>query len=242
MHVIIEPAVAELLPDLCVGIVVARGLDNRAQAPEPFQALLDQGSAASRKHLPNPEFAENPVIAVWRAAFKRFKIRKGARSSIEALLKRLQNGNPVNPINPLVDIYNFISMKHAIPCGGETLQAIRGDLRLAVAEGGEGFRPLGAEADDPALPGEVIYRDDLGAVCRCLNWREAQRTMLTEDTTEAVLCLELVDRARWAELPAVLEELAALVRSRLGGTTEILQLQGAGRVQIQTSGPGVARA
>jgi len=232
MQVIVEPAVTGLLPDLCLGIVVARGIDNRIQAPERFQALLDEGIAASRRHLPSPEFADNPAIAVWRAAFKRFKIRKGARSSIEALLKRLQNGNPVNPINPLVDIYNFISMKHGIPCGGETLAAIRGDLRLTVAAGGEAFLPLGAEADDPALPGEVIYRDDLGAVCRCLNWREAQRTMLTEATTGALLCLEQVDRARWAELPAILEELAGLIRSHLGGTTRILQIQGAGRVEV----------
>ena len=35
----------------------------------------------------------------------------------------------------------------------------------------------------------MIYFDEQGAVCRCLNWREAQRTMLTEETKDAVLTI-----------------------------------------------------
>ncbi len=42
-------------------------------------------------------------------------------------------------------------------------------------------------------------------VCRCLNWREAQRTMLTEETKDAVLVIEAIkeeqaSRAREAML------------------------------------------
>ena len=40
---------------------------------------------------------------------------------------------------------------------------------------------------------EIIYYDTEGAVCRCLNWREAQRTMLTGDTTNAVLIMESIN-------------------------------------------------
>ena len=39
----------------------------------------------------------------------------------------------------------------------------------------------------------MIYFDDQGAVCRCLNWREAQRTMLTEETKDAVLVIESIN-------------------------------------------------
>ena len=69
-------------------------------------------------------------------------------------------------------------MKYGMPLGGEDLAAIAGDLHLGLAKGGESFFPLGAEADAPALAGELIYYDEQGAICRCLNWREAQRTML----------------------------------------------------------------
>ena len=51
----------------------------------------------------------------------------------------------------------------------------------------------------------MIYFDEQGAVCRCLNWREAQRTMLTEETKDAVLVIEAINeeqasRAREAML------------------------------------------
>ena len=229
----IEASFANLFPGTGIGIIVASGINNRRVDGFDYAGQLDEGRAEAGKHLGAPEFSQNPVIAVWREAFKKFKTKKGARSSIEALLKRVSSGNPVGSINPLVDFYNFISMKYAIPCGGETLSAIEGDLRLTVASGGEHFLPLGAEADEPALAGEVIYRDDCGAVCRCFNWREAQRTMLTEQTTDAILIMELVDRARILELEAALNELAGLIRTHLGGRTEIHLLHEAGWVGIE---------
>ncbi len=50
-----------------------------------------------------------------------------------------------------------------------------GDLSLGQAKGGEPFFQLGADEDAPTLEG-IIYYDQEGAVCRCLNWR-GQRTM-----------------------------------------------------------------
>jgi DNA/RNA-binding domain of Phe-tRNA-synthetase-like protein len=226
---VIEPTITELFPALEIGVLIVRGINNRKLAEVNYDDLLAEGVKESRRHLANPEFASNSVIATWREAFKRFKIKKGARSSIEALLKRIANGNPVGSINPLVDLYNFISMKYAIPCGGETLKAIQGDLILTVAAGGESFLPLGAEVDDPALPGEVIYKDDGGAVCRCFNWREAQRTMLTEETTDAILVMEQVDGTR---LEAALTELRNLVQTHLGGRSELHVMNGAGWIEM----------
>lgn len=101
----------------------------------------------------------------------------------------MSQGRECNPINPLVDIYNSVSLSYAVPCGGEDLAKIVGDLCLGRAQGNEFFFPLGAESDAPALADEMIYFDEQGAVCRCLNWREAQRTMLTEETKDAVLAI-----------------------------------------------------
>lgn len=230
-HFSIDPTFTELFPEAVIGLVIAQGIDNRKGSFD-FAPLLAEAAAQARAHLTEGEFSANPVVATWREAFKRFKTRKGVRSSIEALLKRVSNGNPVGSFNPLVDIYNVISMKHALPCGGETLKALEGDLRLTVAAGGESFFPLGAEADDPALAGEVIYRDDVGAVCRCFNWREAQRTMLTEETTDAVLVLELPDPSRLRDLEAALAELAGLIHEFPGGTTETRILRGGGSAPL----------
>ncbi|MFP9039074.1 phenylalanine--tRNA ligase beta subunit-related protein, partial [Enterococcus faecalis] len=81
--------------------------------------------------------------AQWRQAFTTFKTKKGARSSIEALLKRVNQEREFFPINPLVDIYNSISLSFGVPCGGEDIEKIAGNLHLGKAQGGESFLPLG---------------------------------------------------------------------------------------------------
>jgi DNA/RNA-binding domain of Phe-tRNA-synthetase-like protein len=165
--------------------------------------------------------AKHPVIAVWREAYKKFKSPRENRASIEALIRRIFNGKPVGNINPLVDIYNYISLKYLLPCGGEDLDAVKGDIRLARAAGDELFMPLGSTVNEPPAEGEVIYRDDQGAICRCWNWREADRTKLTEGTTKAFLCIESVDSSRREAFEVAVKELAELVNKHLGGSQQV---------------------
>ena len=49
-------------------------------------------------------FTDNPVIREWRDAFYKFRTKKGARCSLEALLKRVKNGGELRCFSPLVDI------------------------------------------------------------------------------------------------------------------------------------------
>lgn len=192
---------------------------------EHYQAMLDNAVKEAQKFITDDVFRNNPVISEWRDAFTKFKKKKGARSSIEALLKRVSQGKSLSPINPLVDIYNSISLEFGVPCGSEDLQKMDGTMHLGVAKGGESFRPLGVEEDEPALPGEVIYYDQTGAICRCFNWREAQRTMLTDETTDAVLVIEAVnaDQAQRAQQAA--EELQQRIKTELGVDAERMVLK-----------------
>lgn len=171
----IEPAFWELFPQAEIGIVVARGIDNAHESSEDVKAALAEANKAALAHVPDPTISKNPAVAVWREAFQQFKTKKGARSSIEALLKRASGGREVGSINPLVDIYNTVSLTYALPCGGEDIDTFAGDLRLTVTQGGDAFRALGDEADSETLPGEVCYLDDAGAVCRCWNWCARRR-------------------------------------------------------------------
>ena len=217
----IEPAFWELFPQAEIGIVVARGIDNAHESSEDVKAALVEANKAALAHVPDPTISKNPAVAVWREAFQQFKTKKGARCSIENLLKRVLKGNPVGSISPSVDLYNAISLKYALPLGGEDLDAFEGDLRLRITEGGDAFTPLGEGAEnDPTLPGELAYVDDAGAVCRCWNWRDGVRTMLTESTTNAFLILESVDPARHDDLAAALDDLAARTQAALGGEME----------------------
>ncbi|MGO4931866.1 B3/B4 domain-containing protein [Clostridium perfringens] len=218
---IIEDDFWELFPNAKIGIITCNGIDNTIKDENQYKDMISQGEKEALNHLPNEEFSSNEVIKVWRDAFKKFKTKKGARSSIEALLKRVSTGKELGTINPLVDIYNSISLKYAMPCGGEDMDKFIGDIRLTKATGDESFITLGSDKSEPPYEGEIVYKDDKGAICRCWNWRESVRTMLTEDTKNAFLCIELVDENREKEFENALKELSQLVEKNLGGKSEI---------------------
>lgn len=221
---IAEESFWNLFPDAAIGVVVARGMKSAADvSPEkaamPSQ-LLAAANGMAETHLTSEVISENDVVRVWRDAYRSFKTKKGARCSIENLLKRVLKGNPVRSINPSVDIYNAISLKYALPFGGEDIDAFAGDVRLGLTEGGDPFLPLGENDEDPTLPGELCYLDDAGAICRCWNWRDGQRSALSDDSKNAFLVIECVDPARLDDLKAALDELASLVESYLDATVE----------------------
>ncbi|MGO1044075.1 B3/B4 domain-containing protein [Clostridioides difficile] len=218
---VVEDEFWNLFPSSKIGVVMCHNIDNSIREKEQYKDMILQGEEDALKYLKDVEFSNNQVIKVWREAFKKFKTKKGARSSIEALLKRVYNGNNIGTINPLVDIYNSTSLKYALPCGGEDIDKFIGDIRLTRAIGNEEFIPLGTEENASPYEGEIVYKDNEGAICRCWNWREAVRTMLTENTSNAFLCVELVDESRFEEFENALNDLAKTVQENLGGTCKI---------------------
>ena len=215
---VMEQPFLDIFPDSKIGILVCKGIDNHIKEEDKYENYLKECQKLAAEHIQNPEFTQNPIIRTWRDAFYKFKTKKGARCSIEALLKRVSKGNDIGTIIPLVDIYNGISLKYGVPIGGENIDAFDGDIRLTVAEGGEEFITYGSDKSEPPYPGEVVYKDNAGAICRCFNWRESVRTMLTEDTTNAFMIIETVAGERDDVMDQALEEMKAMIEQELGGT------------------------
>ena len=133
----IEKEFLDIFPEARLGILVCHGIDNRIKEQDKYAVYLKDSVSLAARHIENPEFTENPVIRRWRDAFYKFKTKKGARCSIEALLKRVSKGGEIGPINPLVDIYNGLSLKYGIPVGGEDIDKFEGNVRLTLASGDE---------------------------------------------------------------------------------------------------------
>jgi DNA/RNA-binding domain of Phe-tRNA-synthetase-like protein len=217
MRFAIEPPFWSLFPAARIGVVTVRGVGNTRNA-DTCAALLAEAVAGAARTVGAADIATYPAIAPWREAYRSFGVKPAKqRSSIENLLRSAVAGH-VRSINPLVDLYNTVSLRHLLPCGGEDLRAIAGDIRLTRAAGGEHFVPLGSAEPQPPQPGEVIYRDDSGVICRAWNWREAERTKLTEATTDAFLCIEALPPTDEPALRAACASLASLVTEHLGGT------------------------
>lgn len=225
--VTVDPSFWEIFPDAQVNILYVNGIDNHdtdTNLAERRKLLADATKAADQ-FLTNETFRLNPVVDQWRKAYQQFKKKKGARASVEALLKRVNQGKKLEPIDPMVDIYNSVSLTYGVSVGMEDRNKIVGAMHLGKVDGGQAFRPVGADEDEPTLPGEVCYYDEEGAVCRCLNWRDAQRTMLTEDSQNVVAVIEAINPEQIQRANDAMEELSKLIKQYFGvKTTTIYHL------------------
>jgi len=221
----IDEKICEQFPEVMIGVVVAKSINNAGISEEILNLLREEERKVPDK-IGQTILSEYPRIFSWREVYRKFGAKpKDNPSSIENLIKRVLKGESIRHINKLVDIYNFISLKYLVPVGGEDLNKVAGDIFLTFAK--ENEQPillLGEKEPRPPHTREVIYKDINGAICRRWNWKEADRTKLTEETKNCILVIEAMPPVNREELQLAAEELASLVKKYCGGemTTKIL--------------------
>jgi DNA/RNA-binding domain of Phe-tRNA-synthetase-like protein len=208
--------VLALRPDYRALLVVVTGVRG-GPSDSASEAALARAERSARERLAGAPPETLPEIATWRDALLGFGVRpRQARSSVEALLRRVDAGLP--RIDRLTDLYNAVSVEHLLPIGGEDLDRYRGAPRLVRARGDEPFDtvadgvPTTVVADD----GEVVWRDDLGVRCRRWNWRQCVRTRLDETTTKILF---IIDGLQPTTTDALEAAGAALVDAVTAGAT-----------------------
>jgi DNA/RNA-binding domain of Phe-tRNA-synthetase-like protein len=202
--------VASAYPDYRAGVVVAENLVNRPTDERSARLLHD--AADHWRSLARA--ADHPHIDAWRAAFSSFGAKPSRYpSSAEALMQRALRRDDLPRISVLVDLYNAVSVKHAIPVGGEDLDAIAGAVTLMRASGDEPFEPRDDPAGEVEHPraGEIVWADGLGVTCRRWNWRQGRRTQLTLKTTAAYFLFDALGACDDAQVSAAMVELSGLL-------------------------------
>lgn len=173
---VIDKEIANIAPDFrAISVFVdikddARGTMARNVLEEACDFVRAGGPVWSEAHL-----------ASWAEAYNRFGAKPNRTPcSAQALKKRVEKDGRIPSINPIVDLYNAVSLRFAIPVGGENFDAYVGKPRLSVADGTETFDTVmnGEALVENPSKGEVIWRDDIGVTCRRWNWRQGTRTRL----------------------------------------------------------------
>ena len=215
----IDRKIFEKFQGLCIGVVIAKGIAN-TENPEEIQNQIRKQESEIRAKYNTETLSQTPKINIWRKAYSAFGAKpKDNKSSVESLYRLVLRGVDLRHINKLVDVYNFISLKHMLPVGGEDVDKITGNLSLTFA--GPSEVPITLLGDkEPRSPheGEVIYKDDISTICRRWNWREADRTKLMEETKNCILVIEGLPPVTKGEIEAATIELKELVQHFCGGT------------------------
>lgn len=218
MKFTIDSQIFHIYPEVLFGVAVLHGIDNHGN-PAELNQLLRNTETTCLESFGQIPVIEHPYIACWREAYRLFGAKpKDYPSSIENLVRRILKDESIRHINKLVDIYNSISLKHLLPVGGEDLEKIQGDITLTIATDQETPVILLGEKEARApYPKEVIYKDELGTICRRWNWKEVDRTKLTENTHDAIIVIEALPPADRNTIQLGITELTNLVKQFCGG-------------------------
>ncbi|UIL54490.1 MULTISPECIES: B3/4 domain-containing protein [Pantoea] len=184
----IDPAVFALAPGFRAMSIVVEAAP--VTHPEIAQQALQK---ACRQVLEQDVEWADAHLAAWATVFKAFGAKaKRTPCSADALRKRVLRDGGMPAIDPVVDLYNAISIQYALPVGGENIAAYVGAPRLAIADGSESFDTVkeGEVVFESPEPGEVIWRDDQGITCRRWNWRQGVRTRLDAQARQMWFILE----------------------------------------------------
>lgn len=217
MKLKIDTKIFEKFPELKIGIVTARGIDNLGLSDEIMQ-LIREKEKEIRANYGTETLSQNPKINSWREAYSSFGAKpKKYKSSVESLYRMVLKGLDLRHINKIVDLYNYISLKRMIPAGGDDLVKVDGDIILKFAVGNEPFTALNSTEEETAKEGEVIYADSKEVLCRRWNWRECDKTKMTEETKDVILVIEALPPVTREELEEIEEDLSRLITEYCGG-------------------------
>ena len=210
-------------PAFRVAFAVLRGIRTRGDCGPGIEALAAASEAEALACLRDREVSGHAEIQQWRAAYRRFGIKKTSyRNACEALLRRIKRGDGLPRVLPLVDLYNALSVKYRVPAGADDLAALTPPLAFRYAAPGDGFRDLAGDpdSDDPPKPGEVVLADAAHVLCRRWNWRQDARSRIQPSTTDATLVLQTLADDGAERLASAAEELTKHARDDLGATCD----------------------
>ena len=208
--VIITDPIFELFPDFTRGLVVVTDLSNQKSYKRVRKLLRAAIEARAGVELDGDE-----RLLAWDEAHRKFG-SDPARfpPSVRSLVHRIREEPNVPFINTVVALFNTISLKYLLPCGGDDIDRVSGNLVLGRATGDESFTPLGGEGNQAPEPGEVIYYDDASGsvLCRRWNWRNGDRTKIEVESKRLVINIDGLPPITSEEVRAARDELADALR------------------------------
>lgn len=223
---IIDPAITDIAPGFrALSITVEAAPITRPEVADEALQRACQALAADE-----PAWAQAHLEA-WGEVFRRFGAKpQRTPCSALALRKRVLRDGSLPNIDPVVDLYNAVSLRFAIPVGGENLAAYAGAPRLVVADGSEVFDTMkeGVPAHESPEAGEVIWRDDAGVTCRRWNWRQGVRTRLDAEAQRMWFILESLPEMPLEALQAAGDSLVDGLQRMMPGVNVERRLVGAG--------------
>lgn len=216
MNFMIEDKVFTIMPSVCFGVVIARGLDNSSRHSEITTRLNEAINAAQAKFT-GIKPKEHPDLQPYREAFRKMEINPNKfPCSVEALSARAAKSGTLPDINPAVNLVNAYSLKYTLPMGAHDLDQTESDIEVRFSRPGDLFTPFGETKQEILEAGELVYASGSIIKTRKWIWRQSDFGKVTETSRNIFFPIDGFADYNYAAVIKARDELASALEDLLG--------------------------
>lgn len=189
MNIEIDPTILEAYPELQIGILITRDIDNM-RFSEKLRLFVESKLKEILSNL-NSDILNSPFATVWDDIYRKMGVNpKKIVPTIKAILRRVLKKGSLPFISPVVTLYLLVEIERLLPIGGYDLRKINNGIILRFSKGEEEFIPLGNIAKEVTLPGEIVYADSRKILTRFWNYKDSEYTKIDETSKDIILMAE----------------------------------------------------
>jgi len=139
-------------------------------------------------------------------------------ASPENLIALVLAGRDLPSINPIVDVYNSVSLRTKLALGAHDVSRLQGPISLRFTNGTEQFTPLGAAERKAIGVGEYGYIDEGSSeiICR-LETRQCEKTKVSPASQDCFFIVQGNPHTDADYIKAAVAKLQALLVECCGG-------------------------
>lgn len=216
----INQEVKKIYPTVFIGLAIIKGINvagENSGLEKEKKLFLDSLSGLTKDQI-----GKFPEILSYRKLYKDMGVDwHSRRPSPEALLRRVVLGKGLYTVNTCVDAYNLIVMKHRVSVGAFDMDQIKFPTVLRFAKDGDEILLLGDKVPTKYTAKEIAYYDQIGGYNIDFNYRDAQRSMVTQNSKNIWINVDGVFDITPEQVYLSLHESVELIVKYCGGTVEL---------------------
>ncbi len=216
----IDKTMAEKYPSLNIGIAIIKNVNIKksdSKLKEEIELFLK-----TQESLTNETISSFSEVQTYRKLYKEMGLDwHSKRPSPEALLRRIALKKGLYEINTCVDAYNLIVMKNRVSVGAFDFDKLKLPTVLRFPKTGEKILLLGDKEPTLYKPTDLAYFDQEGGYNIYFNYRDAQRTAVTENTKDIILNIDGVYGITREQVEKSLKDSIDIITKYCGGKVEL---------------------
>ncbi|KAF7786293.1 hypothetical protein PRUB_a0809 [Pseudoalteromonas rubra] len=203
-------------------VVYAKGV-NIPAAADNVATFEREITASTLRNWQYENAQSHPYIKAWRDFLKGVGLpAKKYQASVELLTKRVLSGKGLYNINPLVNFYNAVSIRHKVSIGAWDVDKLSGHcLRLGYSTGTEEFIEMGTTQATTLTNGEITYFDDKDVITRHFVWRQSEIGLVAESSKNIFFVSEILDCVKEEDIEEMMQTLKEKLSNWFNATVDI---------------------